>query len=187
MTNGKQLLLPLHRSSLQQNGEEKLMDLIASEIGYYPTLFDPVLKEEISREGRLTFDAVDRARARFSEEASFDATLRVCIARSDIPVSFLECGMGRKTGEDQRTLPKLRVLKTIHGNAAPKFHRNIAVPTQSRLAAAFHDRSFMNANLGVESMSIWRHSDGRALGAQSVHIEAKKVSDKLWALVTATV
>ncbi len=187
MTNGKQLLLPLHRSSGQQNGEEKLMDRIAAEIGYYPTLFDPVLKDEISREGRLTFEAVDRVRSRFSDEASFEATLRNCIARAPIPVSFIECGIGRKAGEDWRALPKLRVLKATHGQSAPRFHRNIAVPAQSRLTGAFHDGSFTTANLGFESMSIWMHSDGRALGTQNVHIEARRSSERLWALVTAIV
>jgi hypothetical protein len=191
MTNGKQLLLPLHRSSNQQNGEEKLMDVIAAQIGYYTDLFDPILREEMRvAGGKLTFEVVDRVRARYAEEASFEATMNACIARSQLPVSYIECGMGLKKSERNagttgtKPQPKLRVLKSSRGDNAPHFHLNMAVPALSKISSSFQEDFTMPLNLGTENLSIWTHSDGRSIGTDDVCIATRKSFDKILALVT---
>ena len=57
-----QLELPLHRSTGQKDPTERLMDVIAGEIGFYEPIFLPILNQEIAKDNGLNFETVDRIR-----------------------------------------------------------------------------------------------------------------------------
>lgn len=200
LSNGQQLLLQLcHRSTSQQNAEEKLMDAIAAEIGFYPEIFDPILRQEFEVEGRLTFRVVDGVRQQFCPEASFQSTLIACLKRSGVSVSYLECGLGLKAMErrqlesmQQLLLPekapeaKLRVLNSMKFGDAPRFHRNMSVPSTSLVAKSFEaSPPSASENFAKENLAIWRHSTDKCLGYNDIFIEVRKLGDsKILALVS---
>lgn len=200
-----QLELPLHRSTTNKTPTERLMDVIAGEVGFYAPLFDPILHQEVACEsgGTLTFAAVERVRQRFSTDASFEATLNACVQRLSAPVLLVEIGLGYKKEEAARMLskqlsllnqpspvPKLRALKAISsrftGESPLRIHRNMQVPSASFLYKIFFDESFSRtgSSSGTENLSIWRHSDGTAMSFIDVQIEAKRISGRLIALIT---
>jgi len=58
LTQYEQLQFPLHRSTIKKDPVEKMMDLIAGDIGFLDELFIPVLQAEIIGRDQLTFASV---------------------------------------------------------------------------------------------------------------------------------
>ncbi len=198
-----QLQLPLHRSTADRSPTERLMDTIAGEIGFYDSLFRPILREETAKKGGLTFTAVEKVRERFCPEASFQATLNACVNRLDMPMLIAEFGFGykkeeeRKISSSQTTLfsearpePKLRVLTVIGNDKARgtslKIHRNMRVPSTSLLYHFFFNKneSLENEVGGIENLNIWRHSEGGSLANLVVKIQARRFEDSVMALIS---
>jgi hypothetical protein len=198
-----QLELPLHRSTTNKNPTERLMDTIAGEIGFYEPIFTPILEEEFAKDGRLTFETVERIRTRFSPEASFQATLNACVKRINSPLLIAEIGLGFKKEEERQihsrqqnlfSVPqpeaKLRVL-TIASNelargSALQLHRNMEVPKGSVLYKLFfnHDQFQEDEIQRMENLNLWRHSDGGSLANLFVNIQARRMQDTIIALVS---
>jgi len=197
-----QLQLPLHRS--QKNPTERLMDVIAGEIGFYEPLFRPILHEEIANDGGLGFGTVERIRERFCPEASYQSTLNACVNRMNSPALLISVGLGLKA-EERRQLqspqtdmfptpcpqPKLRVLTVAPSTPARgtrlQIHRNMQVPEQSVIYRLFFnsDESLGDEVEGAENLSFWRStSDGRSLANIVVTIRARRVQDTIVALVS---
>jgi len=196
-----QLELPLHRST--KSPTERLMDAIAGEIGFFDPLFNPILVEEMRKEGRLSLTVVESVRERFCPEASFQATLNACVKRCGSPVVVLEVGLGLKKKEEKtlkscqgELIPseppkaKLRVLSVVGNKWATKsnlmIHRNMQVPTSSLIHKLYFqgDPNMVSEGAGYENLAIWRHSDGTALGNIGMFIQAKKLQDSVVAIVT---
>jgi hypothetical protein len=194
---------PLHRSTACQAPTERLMDLIAADIGFYDPLFRPVFQEELVREGRLRFPVIERVRQRFCAEASFQATMSACVTRLEAPLIFLEAGFGfTKAEEDQfdrepvpsrRPKPSLRVLKVIRNDAARRagFHipLNMKVPDTSLLHALYFHRGEGGpavATEAIEDLRSWKHADGSALPARKISLQGRPLKHALLALVQLT-
>lgn len=94
-----QLDLPFHRSTTEKNATEKMMDLIAGEVGFLEELFRPLLEAELEEMKRLTFAGVDRVRSAFCSDASFQATLHACVNNTQKPMVLLELGLAFKQCE----------------------------------------------------------------------------------------
>ena len=195
-----QLELPLHRSS--NSPTERLMDAIAGEIGFYEPLFGPVLAEELAKERFLTFGTVERIRQRFCPDASFQATLNACVNRLGSAALVMEARIGYKKSEQreldsrQRQLiqsvaprAKLRVYSVAGNKRAVrsqlKVHQNMQVPPASLIYKLFvNDGGTVRSEIaGVESLGVWRHSDGSSLANIAVRIEARRLPDSVLALV----
>jgi len=88
--------LPLHRSTTEKNPTERLMDVIAGEIGFYGPFFLPILHEEISNDRGLKFGTVENIRERFCSEASYQSTLNACVSRMNSPVLLITVGLALK-------------------------------------------------------------------------------------------
>lgn len=65
---------PFNRDTKERCPIERLMDVIAGEIGFYPPVFLPELEKAIGRHGALTYQAVEDLRSAYCPEASFHAT-----------------------------------------------------------------------------------------------------------------
>jgi hypothetical protein len=202
LTLNQQLELRLHRSCGEQDPSERLMDTIAAEVGFYKPLFDPILEQKLALAGRLTFEVIDKVKEAFSPEASFAATLHACLKRCPQPVALLDCGMGYKKSErdkieskqvlllpEDAPVPKLRLLSVSQNNASKdhfSFHKNMAVPATSLIQECFSGNCEKTLEYSrKESLQIWRHSDGECLGFQSIHIEVRKIGERVFALITA--
>ncbi len=193
---------PVHRSTSEHSAVERLMDLIAADIGFCETLFAPVFSAEVLSAGRLDFAAVGRVRRHYAPEASFQATAIACLKRWPKPAAHLEAGLaltaaeGRQFDEEsipaKRPTPKLRVLKVIANDAARDMGlgllRNRQVPESSILHRLFFAREPVapGAELSkVEDLGQWRRSNGRQLPLGRVEVEARLGSRNIEALVSA--
>jgi hypothetical protein len=205
LTLYKQMELPLHRSTVEKDPIEKMMDVIAGEICFYGPMFVPVLQEKVKKFGRLSFDAVNSVREDFYPEASFQATLNACVAQVKTPVVLLEIGMGLKKTELRRVhskqmqllpekppKPQLRVLISMSNAAARQISlqipRYMRVPSRSILAKIFKGETDSSTLSGEaqENLIWWTSSDGGALSPAQVNIQATKVNDRIVAIVSLT-
>lgn len=198
-----QLELPLHRSRKDASPTEKLMDVIAGEIGFYTPLFRPILLSEISTDGKLTFETVVRVRKAFCPEASFHSTLNACVSRLHKPTLLIQCALGLKRNEENRLnseqgdlfpteMPKakLRVTSLTRNEAAKmiglNIHRNMQVPKASVIYKLFtNPEEFEEGKAeNVENLNLWHHSDGSFLGHFRVHIQVHRMENAVIALVS---
>jgi hypothetical protein len=199
LTLRRQLQFPYHRSTTNKDSMERLMDVIAGEIGFYPPLFTPLLRKESKKTGGLNFDAVERVRRQFYPNASFHSTLIACAKQCDQPVICLEVGMCLRNEEQaqisskQRELfelklptEKLRVLNAVPNKAGRarklRIDFHMEVPKESVVYRAFYSPAGSTVH-ATEKLDCWTHSDGTTLPATGVDIEARRVGDVVIALV----
>jgi hypothetical protein len=189
----------VHRTAAETSPIERLMDEIAAEIGFYDPIFRPVLLEH----HQLTFTAVETVRNRFCPHASFQATLIACTTHMPRPAIYLEAGMGYKTQEEAELhsgqtalfpmeLPKakLRAL-VVAANSAARAHgvridRNMEIPAESVIATLFYETFNTSTSLegrARESLQMWQHSDGGSLGGVEVDIAARRLGERVFALI----
>jgi len=175
---------------------------IHGEIGFYDPIFRPALIDY----RKLTFDTVERIRIQFCPHASLQATLIACATRVPWPAIYLEAGMGYKKDEAEQLLSgqltifpieppqaKLRALVVAPNSAARstgiRIDRNMEVPTKSAISTLFHKALDSKTALDAsarENLQSWRHSDGLPLSSVDVHTEARRLGDRVLALIRPT-
>lgn len=178
---------------------ERLMDEIAGHVGFYEALFGPVFEEEMRGKRLLTFETAEAVRRLRFAEASFQATLSACCRRTSSPVIYVEAAVAHKAEdqreinrgqgrlfEDDQPMAKLRAVEVVPNPAAQTAGFFIAprmrVPEDSvihRLHLNDEGRSLH----GEENLHTWEHSGGKRLADQKVRIEARKVKDRVVAIV----
>lgn len=193
----------VNRSSIARCPVEQLMDKIAGVIGFFDPIFHPALSGYLGRAGILTFSEVEAVRNRFCPIASFQATLIACVRRVSQPAVYLEAGMGYKKDELEKIASqqmrmfaedepeaRLRVYTANANDAARemrvRFDRNMEVPEQSVVFRSFDNQTMRGSATdleGTENLSIWKHSDGSVLGSMDIEIEARRLKDRVFALV----
>ena len=201
LTMFEQLQLPLHRSTKQKDPVEQMMDLIAGDIGFSEPLFSPVLTAKLREEGRLTFSVVEKVRDDFAPTASLEATSNACANRIGTPVILLQATLAlRKYDErairnghcdlfsDYAPKPSLRAVQVTSNDAARKkaifIHRNMRVPAISVIASAFDENVEHNRWSADEDLAWWTTSDGTSLEPLPVHVEATRIRDRVWAIIS---
>jgi hypothetical protein len=201
LTNPPKAGQPVNRSTIARCPVEQLMDKIAGIVGFY----DPIFRQALNSHAHesLTLEQVETIRLTYCPVASFQATLITCIQRVDEPAIYVEVGLGYKKAEGKKVysdqmsflpddLPesKLRVLQASPNTAARtariRIDRNMEVPSGSLIARLFSNASATptsSSSSGVESLSIWKHSDGSDLGTRDVWIAANRVGSRILAIV----
>jgi hypothetical protein len=202
LTTFEQLEFPFRRTNaadIEKDPIEKLMDMIAGDLGFLETLFRPVLRGELVN-NRLTFDAVESVRGRFCPDASFQATLNACVAQAPTPIILIEAGLGLKQSQKRELRdtqlqllptrppkPCLRVLRSMSNGAARKsgflVHKNWRVPGYSVIAKVFNSDLDINDE-AIENLGSWKSSDGSSLQSVNVLIQARKIQGRVFAIVS---
>ena len=197
LLEGRQLRLEFRRTGVERkHPEEILVDKVAGELAFYPPIFVPILLEELAKDRRLTFAAIDRVRQRIAPEASWHATLLAAVRHSPKPTYAIRAQLGLKKNEERQardllstvTEPpaaKLRV-KEASGNTAAealgiRVHLNMEIPADSIAAAAFEAAS-STLQTGDEDLGLWRTSGG-PIGEGRIGVEALRRGDDLWCLL----
>lgn len=199
LTAIEQYELPLRRTTveaLEKDPIEKLTDIIAGDFAFYAPLFEPLLKDELHRTGKLTFRGAERIRDNFCADASLSSTMNACVAATRTPILLVEAGLDFKKSEREQIAagavgirPALRVLRAIPNNAARAEHlfipRHLRVPSSSVIARVFSDGPFgvPAASTALEDLHEWTTSDGNSLQRLPVAIEARKSGDHVLALI----
>ncbi|MCK4624773.1 MAG: hypothetical protein KAV00_05640 [Phycisphaerae bacterium] len=199
----KQLELPLHRSTTERCPIERLMDIIAAKVGYYDPIFRPAVVSEVQGNGRLSFAGVEKIRRSMCPNASFQATLIACVERAPVPLIYIEVGMGYKKAERaelasnqldlfpmDKPTAKLRALVAVRNESAKssglRIDPNMQVPEDSVIASHYSTTQGSENPVdtgGTENLTLWRHSDGTPVGAADVRIEARRLGDRVVAIV----
>lgn len=191
---------PVYRS--EHDPIERLMDEIAGNIGFYSPLFDPVF--DAVRQGKelLTFDAVQQIIDSGFPDASFQATLFACARRLTTPVVYLEAAIAHKKAVQRRIENKsprlfndepppgeLRAVKVVANEAAKQegfmIPMNMRVPVGSVIHRLFEAEPLTDDD-GPEDLSQWEDSKGKRLESRAVFVEARKVPDRVIAIVQPT-
>lgn len=187
---------PAYRS--EHDPIERLMDEIAGHVGFYGPLFDPVFQAAHRGKERLLFETVEAVRQIGFPEASFQATLNACAKRLPTPVIYLEAALGHKAVvkreiEDYSPRlfayggppPELRAVRAVANEAAQaeKFviPQNMRMPESSVIRSLFDDDGKRDA-AGREDLSWWE-SKGKRLEGRADAVEARKVADRVIAIV----
>lgn len=188
---------PAYRS--EHDPIERLMDEIAGQVGFYGPLFDPVFAKAHSDQKLLTFGTVQGVVDDGFSEASFQATLNACTRKLPTPVIYLEAALGHKKAvkveieDDSPRLfayeeppPELRAVRTVANEAAQaeKFviPQNMQVPAASVIRSLFEADGERDAS-GREDLGTWSDSKGKRLDGRAVAVEARKVADRVIAIV----
>lgn len=195
--------MPVNREPVKSSPLEQVMDHIAGTVGFYEPIFGEAVREFATRSGVLGFDEIESIRRRHCPTASFQATLIAAVPKTPTPVVYLEAKPGLKNEQRTRDDPgqqflfardvpeeKLRLAKVTANEAARRirlrFDRNMEVPQES-IIYKLHNRLFVGfepePGAVVESLAVWRHSDGTTLGSSEVVVEARRLPDRVYALV----
>lgn len=181
---------------------EQLMDRIASHIGFYEPFFGPAFARTIGELGCLCFDAVESIRVTTFPEASFQSTLFACHRRHDRPALYLEAAPDLKAKhkrairqggqwlfDDLRPVADLRAITVVSNDAASRsglyIPQNMRVPECSLIHRLFCDGT-CDERESIENLAAWQDSKGKRLEDQKVRIEARRVRDRVIAIVEAT-
>jgi hypothetical protein len=185
---------PVFRS--EHDPIERLMDEIASHIGFYDPIFAPAYQRASEGKPLLEFGTVQAIIDGSFPTASFQATLFACARRLTTPVVYLEAALAHKK-EMQRRLQtpsifgdepppgELRAVKVIPNKAAQE--DGFTIPTNMRVpAASVIHRLFAAEGLtdssGQEDLSFWE-SQGKTLERRAVAVEGRKLADRVIAIV----
>lgn len=202
LTTFEQLEFPFRRTNatdIEKDSIEKLMDMIAGDLGFLETLFRPVLNGEL-RNSKLTFDTVENVRGRFCPDASYQATLNACVAQADRPVILLEAGLGLRQSQKRalsdgqlRLLPEkppkpcLRVLRSMSNPLARtqnfRVHKNFRVPVFSIISKVFNSDAEISGE-AFENLGSWKSSSGSSLRYSRVLIQARKIQGRVFAIIS---
>jgi hypothetical protein len=178
---------------------ERLMDEIAGHVGFYGPFFEPVFEEQLRGKMLLTFEVAEAVRRLRFAEASFQATLRACCRRTPSPVIYVEAALAHKVEdqreinrgqgrlfEDDQPVAKLRAVEVVPNPAAQQAGFFIAprmrVPEESVIHRLYSDDEGRSLD-GEENLHTWEHSGGERLADQRVCIEARKVKERVIAIM----
>ncbi len=188
---------PQYRS--EHDPIERMMDEIAGHVGFYGPLFDPVFQAAHQGKELLLFQTVEAVVRKRFPEASFQATLNACTRRLPTPVIYLEAALGHKAvvkreiEDDSPRLfafeeppPELRAVRVVANEAAQgeKFviPQNMRVPEASVIRSLFEADGERDA-ASREDLGDWSDSKGKRLEGRAVAVEARRVADRVIAIV----
>jgi len=181
---------------------ERMMDMIAADLGFFEPLFGPVLRN-ILGDKELTFDVIEAVRSQFCPDASFEATVNACLARMSRPAIIVEAWLEHKKSEKHLIeagsssgikvrIPKkeLRVQR-VHANDAARIKKmiipkNMRVPVNSVIMQCFQSH-FPKCATAVENLSDWTSSSGGSLPRRIISVSARSFGDSVVAIIQEAV
>jgi hypothetical protein len=178
-----------HSGAAARDAEEKMMDIIAGEIGF----FRDFLPGDTSA---VSFESIGRIREQYCPAASVQAAMIGIVKALPVPCILLEARMALRKQEaamalqlglgigEVTPLPTLRAVHvTVNATARElgiQLHKNWRVPRESVIARVFEQGGYSEA---VEDLSWWVTSGGGSLDPCPVTVKAKKAWDSVEALL----
>ena len=179
-----------HSSSAVQDPEERLMDVIAGELGFFREFLPDDVGDDVS------FDMIERIRQECCPAASRQAAMIGIVRALPQPCILVQAELALRKSEAARAMqmvmdvglddpsPALRaVYVTVNGAAKERgvnLHRNWRVPEQSVITRVFELGGHAESS---EDLSWWTTSDGSHLAACPVRAKAKKNGNSVVALL----
>ncbi len=179
-----------HASEAEKDPEESLVDTIAGRFAFYAPFIQP------HATGRISFSRIDDLRSLLCPEASRESSLNGFIAAWPSPCILLRGELRLRKSEERaegqgtfayvsRPQPVLRAVRVSPNDAARskgiRIHRGMRIPERSIISRVFAgDMPWGEAD---EDLAWWETSDGGALEALSVHVEARRSWDGVEAIL----
>jgi hypothetical protein len=180
-----------HIASSQKDPEEMLMDVIAGQLGFFIDLIAPRLH------GGISFERIDELRRSLCAEASFESALYGFLKPWPQPCLMIEAGFGyKKLEQDQllqgsfdfleRPVAQLRVINVSPNDLAREegifIPTRFRVPKESVIAQALH--SEVRTLRASENLESWSSSSGKTLRNRPVLVEARRIREHVFGLIT---
>ena len=155
-------MLPFKRHQLERaNPIERLMDVVAAELAFYPDLFSPLVENNCGKD--LTFETIGDLKSNFAASCSQLAAMNAVVKAWPKPALVLTALKKGRKGKPNLDVA-LRVLPQARNKAARDeelfVFSNMRVPKQSPIAEAFQKQIPVK---GIENLKNWRTSGGRCL------------------------
>jgi hypothetical protein len=183
---------------IQRDPIERLMDMIAAELGFFEPLFGPVLRKIVGG-GDLTFEAIEMIRSQFCPDASLEATSNACVNSMSRPILILEASLAHKKAErdviklsqslgiDSPVIRKELRVQRVNGNEAARakkllIPRTLRVPKSSVIWRCFYAAEF-RADNAIEDLSQWSSSKGGQLPARVVSVSVRCFGERAVAII----
>ena len=183
---------------------ESAVDHVAGAIAFYERIFGPVLDGAVRREGRVTFLAVERARAAVAASASsYSATVAavrlrheaLCFVRAELGLKPTEVRKLRSVQEElglgiepEVIERKLRLVDVIMNDEARRsglrLHEHLRVPENSVILRV-HQQQLDGEYAARENQASWATSTGGPLPSMPISVSATRRGASVYALVSA--
>jgi hypothetical protein len=192
LTLTPQMRLVFRRSHSRENSndpEERLMDVVASSVGFLPDFLPEKAR------GELSFEGISEIKKEFCADASVQAATIGIVQAFPSPCILVEAELALKRHEiaaasqigfgfHNGPTPSLRAVHALVNTAAReeglRFFKNWRVPAASVIADVFRDGGYAEAD---EDLDWWSASGGKCLDSLPVRIKAKKTGRSVQALV----
>ena len=188
------------KGEISKDPIESVVDHVAGRVGFYAPVFGPILDEEISRDGSLSFACLDAARFSATPPPSLQATALAGISLVSDPVLFLHVDLARKKAEEralrsgQRSFdfaarppkPDLRAVTAAPNEAARRsglvIHPHIRVPSRSVISQAFEEADDVELR-GRENQAWWENSTRGRLPELPLEVQATRRGSFVYGLI----
>lgn len=183
-----------HTAENKSDPEEAVMEIIAGEIGFLPEMV------EKHAGGEISFEKIDELRDLICPGASFQASLIGFTKSWPTPCILIEAGLDYKKSEVRKLSQNAfdfaddptAELRVLRANAnEPARRTGVFIPQKYRIprASVIHQvfsEDFLIQSEAVENLSWWESSKGSRLGERQVIVKARRVGERVLALMIPT-
>jgi hypothetical protein len=179
-----------HSQLANHDPEERLMDIIAGELGFLPDFLPSDMRDEVS------FRAIERIRQEYCPTASRQAAIIGIVKALPKPCSLLSAQLSLRKSEQSSLgqmildvgqhlpVPVLRAVHVTVNEAAREegiqMHKQWRVPKESVITRVFASGEYAEA---TEDLSWWLTSSGSRLNQCPVLVKARKSWEGVEALI----
>jgi hypothetical protein len=169
-----------HEIGLEKSAEEKLVDVIAGELSFFPEFVEPHIQ------GEITFARIEQIRTLVCPDASLTSSAINISKIWNSPCIWIEARLQAKKGTGAGALPALRAVKVAENPAARELGLrmivNFRVPENSIVFRSFYGQTFESE--AFENLNWWKASSGTRLDNRLVKVQVKSLGDSVQALIT---
>jgi hypothetical protein len=169
-----------HEVGQEKSAEERLVDIIAGELSFFPEFVKPHIQ------GEITFAKIEQIRTLVCPDASLTSSAINISKIWNSPCIWIEARLQAKKGAEAGTPLALRAVKVVENTAARerdlRMIANFCVPENSIVFSSFYGQTF--ASEAIENLNWWKASSGTRLGNCPIKVEVKSFGDSVQALIT---
>jgi hypothetical protein len=169
-----------HEAGQEKSAEERLVDVVAGELSFFPEFVEPHIR------GEITFTKIEQIRRLVCPDASLTSSAINISKMWNSPCIWIEARLQAKKGAQAGVPTALRAVKVAENAAAReqglRMIANFRVPEDSIVFRSFHAQTLDSE--AYENLNWWKASSGTCLEDRIVKIEVKNFGDSVQALIT---
>jgi hypothetical protein len=169
-----------HEVGMEKSAEEKLVDIVAGELSFFPEFVEPYIQ------GEITFAGIEQIRSLVCPDASLTSSAINISKMWNSPCIWIEARLQAKKGTEVGAPLALRAVKVAENTAARergfRMIANFRVPDNSIVFRSFYGRTFDSE--AFENLNWWKASSGTRLENRLIKVQVKSFGDSVQALIT---